>query len=177
MGWSDEWPAEHTQLLRELVADGCSYGMITKVFAAKLQVVISRSAVGGKIKRLGISTGEKPKKRLPQFDKPLLTAEERRRRREAHIKRQRERRQQARAAAHQPKPQAPTPVKLALVSAPVDLSDHPSLSEVRAAGGCVWPSGDTPNMTFCGCPRDPSDPNDNYCLEHHRRSVRLLAAE
>jgi GcrA cell cycle regulator len=69
---STDWPAEHSQALRELLKSGISYSRAADAINAKFKTTYSRNAALGRATRMGLAGPERPR----DFDKspPSATA-------------------------------------------------------------------------------------------------------
>jgi GcrA cell cycle regulator len=152
---STDWPAEHSQALREFFAKGMSYAAIAKSINAKFGTAYSRSAAIGKGKRMGLAGPGRPDQSAasPQAIEPRLRS-----RSERRISQPR-----------RPIPKRPTPivervkpVKLRCVE--IDPR-HLSLVELES-GDCRYPYGGDEEgdaITFCG---HPQRRGSSYCTAH-----------
>jgi GcrA cell cycle regulator len=57
---STDWPAEHSQALRELLASGISYSRVADAINAKFKTAYSRNAVLGRATRMGLAGPDRP---------------------------------------------------------------------------------------------------------------------
>lgn len=136
------WSQERTESLEKLWLDGLSASQVAKQLGG-----VSRSAVLGKVHRLGLS------ERRPKSEKP-----------------KREVKARPSARREQRPMRAPSPPRQ--VTAPVQRSRYveegPGMATVHTLGAhmCKWPIGDpmSDGFTFCGRGRDDGP----YCLEHAR---------
>lgn len=146
------WTSERVRHLNARWSQGASARQI----ARELGAGISRSAVLGKVHRLGISTHAPYRRKwkeseAPRFPRPL-----------SHLEAVQGRRIPSWVAAAQPYVDDPT------VDAAIPIGQRRSLAELTDTT-CRWPVGDpaTESFFFCGAPSIRDAP---YCAEHQQRA-------
>jgi GcrA cell cycle regulator len=148
---STGWTPEHSEALREHLANGMSFSEVVRAINAKFRTIYSRSAAIGRAKRMGIAGPERPydfpnpppKARRPTLDRP-------RERYIPHLMRripilEREETTKLRCVEIDPR--------------------HLSLLDLKP-GDCRYPYGGEEEgeaITFCGHPRRPGS---SYCGPH-----------
>lgn len=153
------WTDDRIDALKELFRAGNSARRIAEVMGA-----VSRSAVIGKLFRLGLSRGyitkanhrvakpKRPRKPAPAVMRPLMIP----------------------AAVLRPDPAAPAPVDLPRADEALPESRLLSLFDLKpihsGEGTCRWPLGDPmkPGFTFCGADCAPARV---YCETHRLLST------
>lgn len=149
---SVDWTPALTERFEQLVAKGDSYDEIAKALSHEFRVRLTKNACVGKGRRLHVPLRQPPRKKLclrrrnpnvtkPKNDRPsaqrkLLQNHER--------KRAKANRQNRKHRLH-----------------PSRSRDLPLLQ--LSTTSCRWPSGDVPNITFCG---DYRAEGSSYCLKH-----------
>lgn len=141
---ANDWPPQHSELLRDLHAKGMSFGEITKEINLRLGLTYTRSAILGRAKRMGLARPEAVRERGPklrahsvQFDHRLQPEPRRRAER-------------AKSA----------PLRC------VGLSPRLISFDELAPDDCRYPYGgdrDDEPISFCGHPRQPGS---SYCTPH-----------
>jgi GcrA cell cycle regulator len=149
------WAPEHSDALREYVAQGMSFAKIAKAINAKFNTHYTRSAAIGRARRLGLTTPEGSPPAPPLTPMPQLNRSGRPR--------------EARSI------EFPWPTPVFEKAPPVELRcvgiepRHLSLVELEY-GDCRYPYGgdsDGESITFCGHRRRPGS---SYCTPHFHLS-------
>lgn len=163
-----EWSYEQLETLRREWSDGKSGSEIAALLQTK-----TRNSVIGMARRLGLEKRENPVKRRTV---PQRMADEERRQR--HRIQQIQRRQMKRGteAGHFPPAPKPKLKPAPTVDTPARVTGIYTLDEVQNLRGCLWPSGHTPNMRFCGNERNRNRPGDPYCRAHRAKATRPIGA-
>jgi len=154
-----DWPEPHTELLREKQAGGFSASQIAALLNARFKTHYSRSAIIGKIHRLGLGR-----------DRATIVFDAKRAARSLGRKASAERRaQRAQAKAKAAPKLAPHFADEALPAEDAPPAKLFQLIDMEAHQ-CRWPYGDPKRagFGFCGCAVFPGKP---YCPEHVKRSA------
>lgn len=158
--YQDRWQPDHLTRLKTLWADGVSAGDIAKKLLFEFTIAYSRSAVIGKVHRMGLSAlGRGPAAALSPGARKVRVVTPR----------------------PKPKPRQRTATTIAMTPAVAPAYTGASLPpwkpshrverapmatmETIKRGLCKWPIGDpkAPDFGFCGC-RVPV--TETYCAEH-----------
>jgi GcrA cell cycle regulator len=144
-----DWPAGHSQALREFFIKGMSYAAIARAINAKFGTAYSRSAAIGKAKRMGLAGPGRPDESPPpQAIQPRL----------------RERRERRISQPRWPMPTFESAVTVKLRCVEIDPR-RLSLMELEP-GDCRYPYGGDEEgeaITFCG---HPQRHGSSYCTAH-----------
>ena len=149
------WAPEHSDALRDYLAQGMSFSQIARAINAKFNTAYSRNATIGRARRLGLTGPDRPSSPLaaqPQLDRlgGLRASEPKS------------------IACHWPAPafEDAKPVKLRCVEIE---PRHLSLLDL-GWGDCRYPYGGDEEgeaISFCGHPRQPGS---SYCTPHFHLS-------
>lgn len=140
--WTDERISELTRMWRE----GLSASQVARRLGA-----VSRSAVIGKVHRLGISARETPTGPRPLGGRPPNLAR---------------RRPTNEAGARPAAPRAPRPTR----AAPFEVAPTANI-QTLSAHGCRWPIGDPDDASFGFCGRLRAG-RGSYCAGHSSMASR-----
>lgn len=140
------WSEAHTKTLLALRAKGLSFGAMAQ------QLGVSRSAIAGKMTRLGLSAARTPGR--PRREKPTRLEKPKR---ELLVR-------LWPRASEEPAISVPVP------DLAIPFKQRRTLLELKEHH-CRWPIGDVgdPDFFFCGAPHVPGS---SYCAHHTRRSMR-----
>ena len=148
---AENWTQEHSDALRQFLADGMSYSQIAAAINARFDTAFSRNATIGRARRIGLTGPDRPAN-LPK--PPPKVQQERRKRRKGSA-----------AVARYPRPvviENTEPVRLRCVE--IDPR-HLSFMDLED-GDCRYPyGGDAEDevISFCG---HPQRAGSNYCTAH-----------
>lgn len=160
----DPWTPEWTEALRELRAGGYSFGAIASALKSRFPgTAFSRSAVGAKLHRLGISLAAQELGARQHHARPMRVTSPR----------------SAPAPKllppHKPKLTSPPPPRRSREPAlPPDC--EPVTIDQLVSRHCRWPidpdpSAEEPAWRYCGASRDPD--HKSYCSFHAERSAAV----
>jgi GcrA cell cycle regulator len=155
------WPPEHSDALRQHLAERLSFSEIVKAINLKFGTAYTRNAAIGRARRIGLGGSDRPQ--------PLLQAEPPRLER-----------------ILKPRPIEPGPAALRWPTPPLKAQEPPKLrcAEVEPRhlslielerGDCRYPYGgdeEDEAITFCGRPRRPGS---SYCTPHFHLSRNPVA--
>ena len=148
---ADNWAQEHSDALRQFLADGMSYSQIATAINARFSTAFSRNATISRARRIGLTGPDRPAN-LPK--PPVKARQERRKQRKPFS-----------VALILPRPvviENTEPVRLRCVE--IDPR-HLSFMELED-GDCRYPyGGDAEDevITFCG---HPQRAGSSYCTAH-----------
>jgi len=145
------WTQEHSEALRECLAEGMSHSRAAKAINARFNTAYSRNAAIGRAKRMGLTAPERPAA-LP-WSPPDLTPRE--------MRREREEQAVLPKRLVQP-PERPKRIKLRCIQI---MPRHVALIDLEA-DDCRYPYGGDEEgevITFCGHPRREGS---SYCIGH-----------
>ena len=154
------WAEEHSQALREYLAQGMSFAQIARAINARFDTAYSRNAAIGRAARMGLACPDRPDRLGPP---PKPRAQRRHKTRTPVLAEARKpRRLRERAAA----------LRLRCVGI---VPRHLVLIEL-VAGDCRYPYGGDAEgeaITFCG---HPTLAGASYCASHFRLTHRRVSA-
>lgn len=148
---AENWTQEHSDALRQFLADGMSYSQIAAAINVRFNTAFSRNATISRARRIGLTGPDRP----THLPKPPVKAQQERRKR----------RKRSAAALIWPRPvviENTEPVRLRCVE--IDPR-HLSFMELED-GDCRYPyGGDSEGevLAFCG---HPQRAGSSYCAAH-----------
>ena len=154
------WAPEHSDVLRDCLSRGMSYGQAASAINARFGTEFTRNAAIGRAKRLGLETAS-VRKVLPRRRRPARWGESVPKAPQKNASRKVT--HPTAPAALAPAPEPVRPVKLRCVGIKPRLLAFADLEP----GDCRYPYGgerEGEAYAFCGHPRIP---HSSYCRAHH----------
>jgi GcrA cell cycle regulator len=155
-----EWTAEQIDYVKALVEEGLTGGMIAKGMSERFRLTFSRSAIIGKLRRLGIALANA---RDAEVGRRISVAK-----RKANAARPPRPRKQLSRRFSLPRFEIPDPDTF---DNAIPLEQRKQLLELKN-NHCRWPIGDPckPGFFFCGAPEADLSEKRPYCPVHTMRA-------